>query len=312
MKLNKPKFWDKGYWIIPIFLLPLTLLLSLIVYFKRKLTKPSKFNTYVICIGNIYLGGTGKTPTSILLAKELIKLEKKTAIIRKYYKNHADEHKLIAKNFNNLILSQNRRDAIKEFQNKFDFMLLDDGFQDYSIHKNFNIICFKHNQLIGNGFTLPSGPLREKLDSLNEAHVILINGIKNLEFERKLLDINHKLKFFYSSYKPLNIEQFKNKNLLAVAGIGNPENFFQLLKQNNLQIEKKLIFPDHYEFTSKDINYILKLKKENNYQIITTEKDFYKIKEPANKMFDFLKVSLEIEKKKELIDLITNSYNENT
>jgi len=120
------------------------------------------------------------------------------------------------------------------------------------------------------------------------------------------------LKFFYSSYKPLNIDQFNNKNLLAVAGIGNPENFFQLLKQNNLQIGKKLIFPDHYEFTSKDINYILKLKKENNYQIITTEKDFYKIKEPDNKMFNFLKVSLEIEKKKELIDFITNSYNENT
>ena len=312
MKLNKPKFWDKGYWIIPIFLLPLTLLLSLIVYFKRKLTKPSKFSTCVICIGNIYLGGTGKTPTSILLAKELIKLKKKTAIVRKYYKNHADEHKLIAKNFNNLILNQNRRAAIKESQNKFDFMLLDDGFQDYSINKNLSIICFKDNQLIGNGFTLPSGPLREKLDSLKEAHVILINGIKNLEFERKLLDINPNLKFFYSNYKPINIDQFKNKDLLAVAGIGNPENFFQLLQQNNLKIGKKLIFPDHYEFTSKDINYILKLKKENNYQIITTEKDFYKIKEPANKMFDFLKVSLEIEKKKELIDFITNSYNENT
>ncbi len=298
MKLNKPKFWDKGYWIIPIFLLPLTLLLSLIVYFKRKLTKPSKFSTCVICIGNIYLGGTGKTPTSILLAKELIKLKKKTAIVRKYYKNHADEHKLIAKNFNNLILNQNRRAAIKESQNKFDFMLLDDGFQDYSINKNLSIICFKDNQLIGNGFTLPSGPLREKLDSLKEAHVILINGIKNLEFERKLLDINPNLKFFYSNYKPINIDQFKNKDLLAVAGIGNPENFFQLLQQNNLKIGKKLIFPDHYEFTSNDINYILKLKKENNYQIITTEKDFYKIKEPNNKMFKFLKVSLEIEKKK--------------
>ena len=312
MKLNKPKFWGKGYWIIPIFLLPLTLLLSLIVYFKRKLTKPSKFSTCVICIGNIYLGGTGKTPTSILLAKELIKLKKKTAIVRKYYKNHADEHKLIAKNFNNLILNQNRRAAIKESQNKFDFMLLDDGFQDYSINKNLSIICFKDNQLIGNGFTLPSGPLREKLDSLKEAHVILINGIKNLEFERKLLDINPNLKFFYSNYKPINIDQFKNKDLLAVAGIGNPENFFQLLQQNNLKIGKKLIFPDHYEFTSNDINYILKLKKENNYQIITTEKDFYKIKEPNNKMFKFLKVSLEIEKKKELVDLIINSYNENT
>ena len=312
MKLNKPNFWEQGYWIIPLFLLPLTLLLSLVIYFKKKFTKPLKFNTYVICVGNIYVGGTGKTPAAVLLAKELTKLGKKTAIVRKYYQNHLDEHKLITKNFKNLILNKNRQDAIIEFQNKYDVIFLDDGFQDYSIKKNLNIICFKDNQLLGNGFTLPSGPLREKLSSLKEAHIILINGVKNLEFEKKLLNINHKLKFFYSSYKPINIEQFKNKNLLAVAGIGNPEKFFQLLEQNNLKIEKKLIFPDHYEFTNNDINYILKLTKENNYHIVTTEKDFYKIKEPDNEMFKFLKVSLEIEKKEELIDLIINSYNENT
>ena len=312
MKLNKPKFWEQGYWIIPFFLLPLTLLLSLVIYFKKKFTKPLKFNTYVICVGNIYVGGTGKTPAAVLLAKEFTKLGKKVAIVRKYYQNHLDEHKLITKNFKNLILNKNRQAAIKEFQNKYDVMFLDDGYQDYSIKKNLNIVCFKDNQLLGNGFTLPSGPLREKLSSLKEAHIILINGVKNLEFEKKLLNINHKLKFFYSSYKPINVEQFKNKNLLAIAGIGNPEKFFQLLEQNNLKIEKKLIFPDHYEFTNNDINYILKLTKENNYHIVTTEKDFYKIKEPNNEMFKFLKVSLEIEKKEELIDLIINSYNENT
>ena len=312
MKLNKPKFWEQGYWIIPFFLLPLTLLLSLVIYFKKKFTKPLKFNTYVICVGNIYVGGTGKTPAAVLLAKEFTKLGKKTAIVRKYYQNHLDEHKLITKNFKNLILNKNRQDAIIEFQDKYDVMFLDDGFQDYSIKKNLNIICFKDNQLLGNGFTLPSGPLREKLSSLKEAHIILINGAKNLDFEKKLLNINHKLKFFYSSFKPINVEQFKNKNLLAIAGIGNPENFFQLLEQNNIKIKKKLIFPDHYEFTNNDINYILKLTKENNYHIVTTEKDFYKIKEPDNKMFKFLKISLEIEKKEELIDLIINSYNENT
>ena len=312
MKLNKPNFWEQGYWIIPLFLLPLTLLLSLVIYFKKKFTKPLKFNTYVICVGNIYVGGTGKTPAAVLLAKEFTKLGKKTAIVRKYYQNHLDEHKLITKNFKNLILNKNRQAAIKEFQNKYDVMFLDDGYQDYSIKKNLNIVCFKDNQLLGNGFTLPSGPLREKLSSLKEAHIILINGAKNLDFEKKLLNINHKLKFFYSSFKPINVEQFKNKNLLAIAGIGNPEKFFQLLEQNNLKIEKKLIFPDHYEFTNNDINYILKLTKENNYHIVTTEKDFYKIKEPNNEMFKFLKVSLEIEKKEELIDLIINSYNENT
>ena len=83
MKLNKPKFWEQGYWIIPFFLLPLTLLLSLVIYFKKKFTKPLKFNTYVICVGNIYVGGTGKTPAAVLLAKEFTKLGKKNSNCKK-------------------------------------------------------------------------------------------------------------------------------------------------------------------------------------------------------------------------------------
>ena len=81
---------------------------------------------------------------SILVSKELSKIGKKPVIIRKYYKEHMDEHSLIKENFNNLILNSNRTGAIQEAQNKnFDTAILDDGFQDYKIKKDLNIICFQ-------------------------------------------------------------------------------------------------------------------------------------------------------------------------
>ena len=137
-------------------------------------------------MGNIYIGGTGKTPSAIFLAHELKKIGKNPVIVKKYYKNQKDEQSLIKKYFNNLILNKKRSDAIYEAERKgFDSVILDDGFQDFNIKKDLNIICFNQNQLIGNGFILPSGPLRQSLNSLNDAEIILINGNKDVEFEKK-------------------------------------------------------------------------------------------------------------------------------
>ena len=179
MKLNKPKFWNTKYSFITILLIPVTLIIILIIFLKKKFTRRIHFNIPIICVGNIYIGGTGKTPTSIYIAKELTELGKKPAILRKYYKDHRDEHNLIREKFNNLILNKNRLAGIKEaVKMNFDTVILDDGFQDYQIKTNLNILCFNQNQLIGNGLVLPAGPLREKLNSLKDADVILINGKK--------------------------------------------------------------------------------------------------------------------------------------
>ena len=97
MKLIKPKFWSTKKSVFPYVLLPITFTLILLIWIKKKITRVLKFKVKVICIGNIYLGGTGKTPLSIFLAKEISKIGKKTAIIRKFYKNHIDEYKLIEK-----------------------------------------------------------------------------------------------------------------------------------------------------------------------------------------------------------------------
>ena len=113
---------------------------------KKAIIKAEKFDIPIICVGNIYLGGTGKTPLSIFIAKEFKKIGKNPAIIRKYYKNHYDEHNLIKSHFKNLILDKNRKFAIKEaIKKKYDIAVLDDGFQDNKIHKNLNIVCLMIN-----------------------------------------------------------------------------------------------------------------------------------------------------------------------
>ena len=305
MKLIKPKFWDKKYNFFSIVLLPFTFVVLIFIFFKNRFTKSIKFDIPIICVGNIYIGGTGKTPTSIFIAKELKRLGKKPVIIRKFYKNHKDEHDLIKRNFGDLIVDENRIDAIKKAEKLgFNIAILDDGFQDRKINKDFNIICFNQNQLIGNGLVLPAGPLRESLNSLKNAHLVLINGEKDKLFEKKILNINKNLHIVYSNYSPKNLNKFRNKKLLAFAGIGNPKNFFKLLEENNLMVEKKIVFPDHYQFTIEEFQNIVLEAKKKNLKIIMTEKDFFKTKNFDTEKNDYLEVNLEIKNLSYFMNLI--------
>ena len=312
MMLTKPKFWSQKINFLTIFLLPLSLIFIFIIFLKKKFTKSLRFKIPLICVGNIFLGGTGKTPISVFLAKEISKLGKKTVILRRYYKNHKDEYKFIKSKFKNLILNKNRISGLEIAEkSNFDVAILDDGLQDYRIRKNLSIVCFNQNQLIGNGFVLPSGPLRETLNALKNANIVIINGDKDKYFERKILNVNKKLEIFYSSYIPLNINEFKNKKLFAIAGIGNPENFFKLIEKNKLKLEKKIIFPDHYEFSKNEIQNIVDEATSKNCQIIMTEKDYFKVKHFKIRKIKFLKVLLKIDNQKKLLNKIKELYDKN-
>ncbi len=312
MKLNKPTFWDKKIGLISLLLYPISLIYLGIISLKKRLIKEKSFKIPIICVGNIYLGGTGKTPTSILLANELSKNGKKTAILRKYYKSHKDEHDLIKDKFKNLILCKNRTEGLLDAErSNYDFVILDDGLQDYQIKKNINIVCFNENQLVGNGLILPSGPLREKLNSLKNVDIVLINGKKNINFEEKILKINNNLEIFYSSFEPTNLNQFKSKRVIAVAGIGNPKNFFQLLENNGIFVEKKIIFPDHHTLSKFEFEDMISEANKRNCQILMTEKDYYKVREFDSNKIGFLKVSLKINNLNKLIKKIENFNDQN-
>ena len=308
MKITKPNFWQKPRSFMSIILFPITFIVLIIIFIKKKIHKEIKFNIPVLCIGNIYIGGTGKTPLSIFLAKELKNLKIKPVIIKKFYKNHEDEHLLIKKKNIPLISNVRRDKAILLAENEFNLAILDDGFQDYKIVKNMSIICFHHKQLIGNGYVFPSGPLRESINSINRAQIAIINGDKNIKFESKLLKINSNIKIFYSKYKLINQEKFENKDILAFAGIGNPNNFFDLLSSEGLKIRHTISYPDHYNFQKEEILKIIKYAQKNKYTILTTEKDYLRIEKYKLPEINFCCIDLNIQKKEKLLKLIESIY----
>ena len=136
--------------------------------------------------------------------------------------------------------------------------------------KNLSIICFNSN-FEGNDFVIPAGPLRENLNSIKNAQIIVINGYKNLKFEKKILEINNTIDIYYSEYKAINYDKFNQKELLVITGIGNPESFLKLLNNHNLKIAKKYIYPDHYNFSKEEVDNFISEAKKNGYQIICTE-----------------------------------------
>ena len=304
MKMKKPKFWDKKYHtFFSIILLPISFFYRIIVSVKKISTTKKEFTIPIICIGNIYIGGTGKTPLSMKIW-EIFKNEKKPVIIKKNYKNHKDEIELIKK-YSKIITSEKRSEGINlAIEKKFDLAILDDGYQDFEIKKNINIICFNSQQGIGNGQTIPSGPLREKLDSLKNCQIVFINGKKNLEFEDKLKKYNNKLTFFYFNYYVKNLNEFKNRKLISFAGIGNPENFFKLLKENHLNIIKEIDFPDHYEYTQKDLENLSDLEKKYNAKLVTTEKDYLRISSFNRRRFGMIPIKVNIDNQEKFIQII--------
>jgi len=308
MRIYKPIFWNKPKNFITLILLPISFLLQIFVLLKKKFYKAKKFNIPILCVGNIYIGGTGKTPISLFLANELKLQGKKPVIIKKFYKNQKDEHLLIEKNGTPLIIEKDRSSSIRLAEKEFNFAILDDGFQDYSIKKDLSILCFHNKQLIGNGYIFPAGPLRENLSAIKNAQIAIINGEKNEIFESKLKKFNSNLKVFYSKYKLINPEKFQNKDILAFAGIGNPENFFDLLIENGLNVKKSIPYPDHYDFKRNEILEIIDQAKEKNYTILTTEKDLSRIQNFKFSEIYSCDVSLEIENKSHLMTLIKKIY----
>jgi tetraacyldisaccharide 4'-kinase len=298
MKILKPKFWYKKNSLIAFFFQPLSFFFQLLANLRKTLIKKEKFSIPIICVGNLYLGGTGKTPLCIEIAEILKKADKKIAIIKKFYKVHKDEFKLIESRNIKLFKNSSRAISIKKAEiDKFDCVILDDGFQDYSIIKNLSIICFNESQLAGNEMTLPSGPLREPLSSLQNAQIVVINGNVNEIFEKKIKTISNDISIYYSKYVPSNLNQFVDQNLLAFAGIGNPSNFFNLLEKNNLRIKKRISFPDHYNYSTKELNDLVDFSIKNNLKIITTEKDYFRIKCYKISQIHYLNVKLEIKNK---------------
>jgi tetraacyldisaccharide 4'-kinase len=309
MKLKKPEFWNKKkFSLYSTLLTPISYLIQILgkIQFGKKFYSKKIMK---ICIGNIYLGGTGKTALSLKIYDLLNKKGIKTCFIKKYYDNQKDERNLLSsKGF--LISKTNRKDClIKAISKKFEIAIFDDGLQDKTIEYDKKIVCFNNANWIGNGKTIPSGPLRENIYSIKKYDHIFLNGnLENIRFIKKYIKkIDKKLNIQVGEYIPTNIKKFKNKEkFIAFSGIGNHSTFINMLKKHKIKIIKDFEYPDHYTYSKKDIRQLISLSKKLGCKLLTTEKDLERLKNKTNYKFGVVKVDLRIQNEKKFINQVLN------
>lgn len=309
MHLKKPKFWDyKEPNIYSYILWPLSILIKIINSFRTK-QKVKNYKIKTICVGNIYLGGTGKTSLVIKINEILTKKNIKSCFVKKYYESQIDERKLL-KSRGNLFSSKKRVEALNQaVKNNYQVAIFDDGLQDYSINYDLHLLCFNSLNWIGNGMTIPSGPLREDLKHLKRYNHIFLNGSsENLtNIKEQILNIHPKINIHEGKYVPTNLNEFElNDEYIAFSGIGNHKTFVSMIKEFGVKVIKDIEFPDHYYYRTEDINKILEISKKLNCKIITTEKDYLRLDEKKIDKIKFVKSDLRIINENKLIEAILN------
>ena len=312
MILKKPKFWDLKKSNFLVYLLyPLTILVRINNIISSLIPKKKFTEIKTICVGNLYIGGTGKTPTTLFLYNLLKKMNINPVTAKKFYKNQIDEQKFLKDN-SNFISCGDRKEIVKKaLEMKFDIIIFDDGLQEKWINYDIKLACFDSEKWIGNGYLIPSGPLREKMNSLKNYHGLFlktINEDSNLDYiYNKIRDINPKIEIFVSNIEIKNINKFDiDKNYVIFSGIGNPSNFVNLLKNNNFKVIKNFNFPDHYNYKKIEIEKIIKFAFKNNSQVITTEKDYYRLNKKYAEQINFVQLELEIKNQNNFLNFIKN------
>ena len=306
MKIKRPIFWDSLN-LIALLLIPFSLVIIILNFLKIFSTQKT-FKIKTICVGNIYLGGTGKTPLTIKI-NNILKNKYRTVFIKKRYKDQIDEQKVLSK-YGKLICLSFREIALKIAQTKkYQLAILDDGLQDKTINYDIKIVCFNSSELIGNGLVLPAGPLRERISNILNYDIAFLNGEKNSEeFKKFLKKINPNLKIFKARYIPTNIKAFKlNNEYLIFSGIGNPDEFKKTLKKYKFKIKKAITYPDHYTYKNSDIKKIKDIAKNKKLKILTTEKDYNRLSNKDKKNIQYLAIELKIEKEFEFKKYLLNN-----
>ncbi len=314
--MKTPRFWkDKN--LISTLLLPLGWVYSGLTAARLKFKKSGKVNIPVICLGNITAGGSGKTPTAITLTKRLQKKGyhpyfvsrgyggKLSGIIltkdSTYSAAEVGDEPLILSSIAPVSINPDRyQAALKAQEHGADMIIMDDGFQNPSLKKDISILIIDGGFGFGNQHPIPAGPLRENLQSgLKRANAALIIGEDKTNCAQEMKN----LPLFHGKIKEIE-PQTKPTQVIAFAGIGRPEKFYQSLENCGMNIISRHDFPDHHFYTEKELQSLLNEAQEKKAELYTTAKDIVKIPLPLRPKFNVLEIEIEIEKEQELISFI--------
>lgn len=297
--------------LIRFLLLPFSLTYQLVIAcrvlaYRTGLFNSQKLGVPVIVIGNITVGGTGKTPVVIWLAKQLIQAGFKPGIISRGYGGKAqsyphlvepdsdarvvgDEPVIISQHTNcPMAVSPIRAEAGQLLIDQYDcnIIISDDGLQHYALERDIEIAVVDGVRFFGNHYCLPAGPLREPLSRLRHVDFVILNGGPKESHYKMLLQAGAVINLADTS-KTKSLADFHNHAVHCVAGIGHPERFFSYLSSHELIVETH-DFADHHDFSATDLNF------GDDKPIIMTEKDAVKCRAFANDKMWYIPVEASI------------------
>jgi subfamily B ATP-binding cassette protein MsbA len=315
-------WYNKSFWLY--LLTPLTFIFSALVRLRKNsyAKNPAKVwisDVPIVVVGNITMGGTGKTPLVKYIATELKQRGYKPGLVSRGYggkfsgtlevneettfKQTGDEAQLLSKLQIPFFIDKDRSRAARTLQEKHDcdVIISDDGLQHYKMDRKVEIAVIDGARRLGNGLAFPAGPLREPKGRLKEVDFIVNNGGPT-EADEILMTLNPAKFIHLNSGKLYSVDNWPmHKQVHAVAGVGNPNRFFDLLSRLSFEFDKNP-FPDHHKYNKRDLYFL------DHLPILMTEKDAAKCKHFNNSKIWYLSIEAKIES--QFIDRLEEKIND--
>jgi tetraacyldisaccharide 4'-kinase len=299
--------------------------------YDKELLPVASSRVFVMSIGNITWGGTGKTPLTALIARHFIDRRYRVAIVSRGYKRRSRGLHLISDGKGVLdsdwriagdeafwlasqipqalvVVSESRKRALKFLsRHNVDFVLMDDAFQHRKVFRNFDLVLVDSSENLTKQKVIPFGKLREPVDSLKRADAVVLTQIRESSGNTmKWIEENITAPVFHADYHAINIEAFRGKKVAAFCGIGAPRHFFRLIEENGALLFWRKKFPDHHSYSREDL---LRIESEaiiaDAELLLTTEKDAVKIRDfPFRLPLIAVQAELQVAEREELLTLI--------
>jgi tetraacyldisaccharide 4'-kinase len=290
--MRAPDFWqgrDYTARLASALLAPVGALYGASVAWKRNRAKPHRAQAKVVCIGNLTVGGTGKTPIAIAIAGMLSRRRLKTVFLSRGYGGKTrgpivvnpdldaavqvgDEPLLLANAAPTIVSRDRRRGAELADANGAGVIVMDDGHQNFALTKDLSLIVVDAEAGFGNGRIVPAGPLREPVrQGLARADAVIVAGEGSPPLDGFAGPV------LRARLAPAMDSDLRGKDLVAFAGIGRPEKFFDTLRDLGANLIEATPFADHYDYTASELARLKARARDSGAMLVTTEKDFVRL-----------------------------------
>lgn len=314
-----PFWWEKAGW-QAYALSPISYLYGKVAGMRMRNSNRDSVPVPVICVGNFTVGGAGKTPTSIAMARAAIAMGLKPGFLSRGYGGTLDvttlvdinQHKasdvgdepLLLAREATTVISRKRIDGARKLVDVgVNLIIMDDGFQSARLVLDYALLVVDTNRGIGNGHLIPGGPVRAPLgEQLLQTSAVLKVGVGSAADELVRICARAGKQIFVSGVKPRLIDGFSGKRVLAFAGIADPTKFYRTAKELGADVVIEKSFPDHHYFKDEEIRDLLLIAKQHDLEFATTAKDAVRLSGQGDKALELLNKSTIVE-----IDMVFDS-----